>query len=141
MLLKKTFKALGYQMEEITENSYKLLGDDNFIIDVEDRSAFIDMSDMCWYEEAIDDEDNYSDIMTAINRTNFIINYRVFYTIDKIANTIQLSTKLHFLFDDEIPELETYFYVCLRDFYSVRNTFVDMLQSIRNGEEFPVEGR
>ena len=137
-LLFNTMDKLGCKLEpdENTEGRYiTIFQGEQFVIDVDDTSAFIIVWDLWWDMYELYDIDNLSRLKKAINSANIRFNTSSLYSIDENGKTLGVHTKMRILLIPQIPDIENYLHAMISEFFHVKNFIKNEIYRLKIEEE------
>jgi hypothetical protein len=136
-LVKGVLKRIGCETEEddggLIRFNYQ---GENFIIQANESSPYIIISDVWWYSiSTFSDLEEFARLQKVINAANRDGSYTIFYTISRDSDEIVVHTKRNDLFIPEIPNIEEYLVSLLDGFFRVQRFVHIELEKYKLAEE------
>ena len=108
---------------------------EHFSIAYSENSRLINIYDVAWYAEDLNDIDNLSLVRQAVNMCNQYNSATVLYTIDKENNRVNVHTRQSVAFGSFIPDIEAYLRSRLEDSFQQHHNFYRCMEVSRK-EQF-----
>lgn len=135
-LLMETLTKIGcqYEIDDEDDIVFHWQGG-TFVASAANDCRFIIIYYYNWAEYELYDIDNISRVKRVINNANCLYNMNVVYTSNEAGNTFHVHTKKHFLFIEQIPEIDVYLRTVLGMFFEVRRYVETEIEKLMNEEE------
>lgn len=92
----------------------------NFVAITNDERLFILIYYPYWHEAELYDIDEFARLKKAINLANSNSIANTWYNINEAGNTIDVTSKIQFIFHKSLPNLDAYFKFIMADFFNTR---------------------
>ena len=107
----------------------------HFTADAQNDCAFVVVWYLYWDEYELYDIDSLSRVKRVINDANINYNINVIYSVNEAGSTFHVHSKKHFLFINQIPDVEGYLQSILGQFFQVRRFVDSELVKLKSEEE------
>lgn len=141
---KRGFELLKSVLDKL-ELKYKEKGDNDVIFAINDNifnlktdtdGQFLFVQHIMWYEAPLDDIDNLSLLQRAVNRYNASNTGKIVYTYDHEGNKVNLHTYADLLWVPEIPNIDNYLLVWLRNLVDSHDEFNYIMDEYRKEQHY-----
>lgn len=125
-----TLKAIGCVPEKIEDNEMRFdYQGGTFNLLFKDDSPFITLRFLFWHEFSTYDLDRFAVMQKTVNKANMKHTCKVFYTIDKESETVDLHSEYKTVFIKEIPKLDLLLRGILQDLFHTRHYVYNIIES------------
>ncbi len=136
-LLLETLMKIGcrYEIDEKDERINFRWQGGYFVADASNDCPFVVVWFFQWDEYELYDIDALARVKKVINDANIHYNLNVVYSINEAGSCFYLHSKKHFLFIEQIPDLENYLQALLSQFFTVRHYVEVEIDKLKAKEE------
>lgn len=131
-VLKRMELKFGY--DEDNNVIFKIDGD-FFRILTSDDGKFLFLQQIYWYEAPRGDIENLVLIKRAVNYLNRTTTIKYVYSYDEEQNTVNLHSMVDMLWVPEIPDLDQYLWVALRNLIESHQGFYNLMDQYRQEKQ------
>ena len=124
-----------YEIDESDSQIRFMWQGGHFTADATNDCAFAVVWFLFWDEYELYDIDALSRVKRVINDANINCNINVFYTINEEGSTFHVHSKKHFMFMQQIPNIESYLQSIFGMFFQVRQYVELEIEKAKQKEE------
>lgn len=137
-LVIETLRGMGCEPEKADDEENAIIfeyQDGMFVVLLKDELPHIGIDFRFWYEFSVYDVEKFALMQKVINDVNSVLFCSVFYSVDKETETVNLHSRVRTLFIPQIPMINEYLSIILKDLFRSRYLVCKELDKITVDED------